>query len=148
MSDTRSRSKGREAAETYNSREESNKQIPETGSNTMPAIRSGPPPFPLSDLSMPVRDQTATTSCVSSSEGITGSLISLCQKYYDGMLQAAAGYPQAVAIKEHWEVFNIWKDLKDDLDQRLSSNESLRDLTVSTLANLIQIYRPGRNPHC
>ena len=121
---------------------------PETGSNTMPAVRSGSPPFPLSDSSIPARDQTAAPTCVNSSEGIIGSLIRVCHKYYDEMLQAAAGYPQAVAIKEHREVFNIWKDLKDDLDQRLSSNENLRDQTVSNLANLIQIYRPGRNPPC
>ena len=148
MSDTRSRGKGREVADTYNSREESNMQHAETGSNTMPAVRPGAPPFPLSDSSIPVRDQTATPSCVNSSEGIIGSLIRVCHKYYDEMLQAAAGYPQAATIKEHRELFNIWRDLKDDLDQRLSSNESLRDVTVATLANLIQTYRPGRNSHC
>ena len=148
MSDIRGRSKGREGADTCHSREESNKQSPETSSNTMPAIRSGPPPLPLSDSSIPIGDQTATPSCVNSSEGIIGSLISLCHEYYVEMLQAAAGYPQAAAIKEHWEVFNIWRDLKDDLDQRLSSDESLRDVTVSTLANLVQIYRPGMDPHC
>ena len=123
-------------------------QHPETGSNTTPAIRSGRTPFPLSDSSIPTGAQTATPSCVNSSEGIIGSLIRVCHKYYDEMLQAAAGYPQAAAIKEHREAFNIWRDLKDDLDQRLSSNESLRNVTVATLANLIHIYRPGRNSHC
>ena len=123
-------------------------QHPETGPYTMPAIRSEPPPFLLSDSSIPAQDQTATPSCVNSSEGVIGSLIRVCHKYYDEMLQAAAGYPQAAAIKEHWEMFNIWRDLKDDLDQRLSSNESLREVTVATLANLIQTYRPGRNSHC